>query len=89
MCDLFEPCLVGLADGDHFSEFLADNGLVYKSLAENYSLVRPFQAFFGDGSAFTDVSTGHGKSLVVEIAHDDDETIVLLTHKVVNRNLTQ
>lgn len=89
MCDLFKPCLIGFADGDHFADFLSDYRLIDQSLAEDDSLVRPFQAFFGDGSAFTDVSTGHGKSLVVEIAHDDDETIVLLTHKVVNRNLTQ
>jgi hypothetical protein len=92
--DGFEPGLVGFADGNHFTQpmlvsgdlymfvdensLLSDNGLIYETLAKDNTLVGPFQTFLCDGTAFSDVTTSHSETFVVEIAHDDDETVVFL-----------
>ena len=47
---LFEPGLVGLDEGDHFGELLADDRLGDERFAEDEALVGPFEAFFKHGT---------------------------------------
>lgn len=52
--DGLEPGLVGLDEGDHLGELLADDGLVDEALAEDEALVRPLEALLDDDAREAD-----------------------------------
>jgi hypothetical protein len=66
---------------------LTNDRLINQPLAENNSLVRPLYALLHDTPRSANDATGHGKPLVVKVAHDDNESVVLLTEQVINWHL--
>lgn len=66
---------------------MTDGWLIDQSLSEYNTLVSPLEALFSDGAALANVTAGHGETFVVEVSHDDNETVVLLTEEMVDWNL--
>ena len=66
---------------------LADDRLVYQALAEDLALVRPLQTLLDDDAALRDGGAGHGPALVVEVAEDDVDALVLLAEQVLDGDL--
>lgn len=65
---------------------LPDYWLVNETFPEDRPLVCPFEAFFNHHTRHTDRSATHDPALVVEVGHDDGETLVFLPKEVVERD---
>jgi hypothetical protein len=85
--DGLEPRLVGLDECEHLGEFLADDGLVHETLAKDKTLVCPLEALFDNGAVDTGSAASHGPPLVVEVAENDLNAVVLLAEEVSNGDL--
>lgn len=66
---------------------LSHHGLLDQLLPEDQSLVAPLEALLDDGRGHADDTAGHHEALVVEVAHDDDEALVLLAQQMVDGDL--
>jgi hypothetical protein len=70
----------------HLRQLLPNNRLTNKRLPKHNPLVRPLQTLFNHSAHTSNNSTRHGPSFVVEIRHDDDETLVFFAEEVVHRD---
>lgn len=66
---------------------LTDDGLLNELLAKDDALVAPLQALLDDGHGHAHDGSDHHEALVVEVAHDDDEALVLLAQQVADGDL--
>ena len=66
---------------------LANRRLLDQFLAKDNALVAPFQALLDDSHGHADHTTDHHETLVVEVAHDDNEALVLFTQQVLDWDL--
>lgn len=82
MRDRLEPRLRRLGQHDHAGELGANDGLLDERAGEDEALVRPLEAFLGDGAEPADGTAGHGPALVVEVGEDDLEATVLRAEDV-------
>jgi hypothetical protein len=69
-----------------YISLLSNDWLIDKPLSEDNTLIRPFQAFLHNTASCPNDTTGHGKTFVVKIAHDDDEAVVFLAQQVIDWN---
>lgn len=66
---------------------LTNDGLVNEALAKDNALVRPLQALFRDEARGGNGAAGHGPALVVKVAEDDVDALVLLAEQVLHGDL--
>lgn len=66
---------------------MTNDGLINEALAKDNTLVRPLQALLGDEARSCNGAAGHGPTLVVEVAEDDVDTLVLLAEQVLHGDL--
>lgn len=66
---------------------LANDGLVNQALAKDNALVCPLQALLRDEARGGNGAAGHGPALVVEVAEDDVDALVLLAEQVLDGDL--
>ena len=85
--DGLEPRLVRLAQGNHLGQLQADHGLVDQALLEDEALVRPLERLLDHEAHVADRRARHGPPLVVEVAQDHVDTLVLLAQQVLDGHL--
>lgn len=74
-------------EGYTIDSLLSNGWLLDQPLAKDDALVAPFQALLDDGHRRADDGADHHEPLVVEVAHDDDEALVLLAQQVLDGHL--
>lgn len=63
---------------------LTNDGLVNEALAKDDALVGPLEALLDDEARRGDGAAGHDPALVVEVAEDDVDALVLLAQQVLD-----
>lgn len=66
---------------------MTNDWLVNETLAKDNALVCPLQALLGDEARGGNGAAGHGPALVVEVAKDDVDALVLLAEQVLHGDL--
>lgn len=66
---------------------LPHNWLLDQLLPKDDALVAPFQTLLDNGGTHANDAAGHHEALVIEVAHDDNETLMLFTQEIVDRHL--
>lgn len=77
----------GKGRGERENGLLSDYGLIYEPLAKDDALVRPLQTLLHHDPGHAYRGTGHAPPLVVEIAEDHVDPLVLLAQQVLDRDL--
>lgn len=75
------------AIGEGGFSLLADDGLLNQLLVKDNALVAPLETLLDDSHGHAHNGGDHHESLVVKVAHDNDETLVLLAQQVTNGDL--
>ena len=84
--DGLQPGLTGFGQRDHFGNLLTYDRLGDQGLAKHDTLMCPFEALLHNGTHPSNHGAGHGPTFMVEVAHDDDESIVFFAQEVVDGN---
>lgn len=84
---VLEPGVGGLDSDGHVSELGSDNRVLDQGLAEGLSLVGVLAGLLVTDSRSSVGLDDDSNSLVVEVGHDDLETLVLLAEQVLNGDL--
>lgn len=66
---------------------MTNDGLVNEALAKDNALVCPLQTLLRDEARGGNGAAGHGPALVVEVAEDDVDALVLLAEQVLDGDL--
>lgn len=81
-------CTCGIArEREGGISLLADGGLLDELLVKDDTLVAPLQALLDNSHGHAHHGGNHHESLVVEVAHDHDETLVLFAQQVAHGDL--
>lgn len=84
---VLEPVIRGLDLARHMCEFEADDGVIDETLAESLALMGVLDALFVADASEANTLDDDTNALVVEVGHDNLETLVLLSDQVLNRHL--
>lgn len=87
MGEVLEPILASLIERNHSSQLLTNNRLRDERLSEHNPLVGPLHTLIDHRASIPNHSATHDPTLMVEVAENNLQSLILLSQQVLDRDL--